>query len=128
MNIGLNYARREFVGENWSATILANATTALWDYTIPSGIDLEITEFGNYMGDVAAWGTNYFYATANGVPFELAGGFPLIYDQVGYAAQRQTISPKRFNGGTRIIIYAVEAKGFNVAMGISIGYFNLFKK
>ena len=118
----MNTGRKQFVGENWSATILANATTALWTFTVPFAAELEIVEFGNYMGTVAAWGTNYWYAVANGVAFELAGGFPLIYDQVGYAAQRQSISPKLFSGGTQIIIYAVEATGANVDMGISLGY------
>ena len=119
----MNFGRKEFYGENWSATILANATTALWTYTVPFHDEMEIVEFGNYIGTVAAWGVNYWYATANGGAFELAGGFPLIYDQVGYAAQRQAISPKKFRGGTQIVIYAVEATGANTDMGISIGYY-----
>ena len=124
----MNFGRREFVGENWSVNILANATTAIWDYVVPVKMEIEIAEFGNYMSDVAAWGTNYFYAVANGVPFELAGGFPNIYDQVGYAAQRQPISPKRFSGGTRIIIYGVEATGAAVDMGVSIGYWKIYQE
>ena len=124
----MNFGRREWFAENWSESVLANATQELWTLTVPNKCECEITEFGNYLGTVAAWGTNYWYATANGVAFELAGGFPYIYDQVGYAAQRQSISPKRFAGGTHIQIFGVEGTGAAVDMGISIGYFLIYQE
>lgn len=118
----MNTGRKEFHGENWSEVVLAGATQEVWRLVVPQAAEVEIVEFGNYMSVVAAWGTNYWYAMANGVHFELAGGFPNIYDQVGYAAQRAKINPKVFPGGTLIQIFAVEATGANVNMGISIGY------
>ena len=118
----MNFGQREFFAENWSESVLANATQEIWTYTVPNKCVLELVEFANYLGTVAAWGTNYWYFTQNGVVFEYAGGMPYIYDQVGYAAQRQKFSPKYFNGGTHLQIWGVEATGAAVDMGISVGY------
>ena len=118
----MNFGQRRFQAENWSEIVLANATQDIWDFTVPMKCVLELVEFGNYMDTVAAWGTNYFYFTQNGVPFNFAGGYPNILDQVGYAAQRQRFDPICFTGGNRIQCWGVEATGANVDMGISVGY------
>lgn len=124
----MNFGQREFFAENWSEQVLANATQELWTFTVPNRCVLELVEFANYMDTVAAWGTNYFYFAQNGVVFEYAGGYPLIYDQVGYAAQRQKFSPKYFSGGNRLQIFGVEATGANVDMGISVGYYLIYQE
>ena len=125
----MNFGRKEFFGENWSQEIAAETLAPLWTFTVPVGAECEIIEFGNYMGTVAQWGQSYFYATQNGVFFELAGGFPYILDQVGYAAQRQKISPKRFAGGTVLTIYGYNADPADANdMGISIGYYLIYQE
>lgn len=123
-----NFSRREFFAENWSVEVANGAESALWTFTVPAKCVLQFESFGNYLGTVAAWGTAYFYLTQNGVPVEFYGGTPFIYDQVGYAAQRQKIENKIFGGGTRLVFMGNNPTAAALDMGVGLGYYLIYQE
>jgi len=120
MNFGLERMNSKIWAENHSIQVLAGATTAIFTYTVPCRAQAEILEFGNYTDTVAAWGLIYWYVTQNGfnVTAHFAGVWG-IYDQIGYAAQRQAISPYVFGGGSILTVYGVNGTAGNIDMGFS---------
>lgn len=119
---------RRTYAENWSVNVGIGATAAIWTYQIPHKARARMIGFGNYLGTVAAWGVAYWYFTCNNVPQALftGTGAYLIYDQVGYAAQRQPCSDEEYAGGSTLVIYGVNATAAALDMGISIEYEEIY--
>ena len=128
MNIATNFTRREYFSENWSVAVGIGLTAAVWTYNVPTKCVLQFESFGNYLGTVAAWGTAYWYLAQNGVPVEFYGGTPNIFDQVGYAAQRQKIENKIFGGGNQLIFYGVNPTAAILDMGIGVGFHLIYSE
>lgn len=93
---------------------------------VPAKCRARITEFGNYLGTVAAWGIAYWEYEENGVRREFAGNIRL-FDQIGYAAQRQKIDPIDVPGGTSIAFYGYNPTAAILDMGISIAWQEISK-
>ena len=113
----MNIGRREQFRENWSVNVGIGLAAAIWTYRVPSKCRFKFLSFGNYLGTVAAWGTAYWTLTQNGInvyPYEA------IYDQIGYAAQRSTMTELEFNGGATIVITGVNPTAAILAMGVSL--------
>jgi hypothetical protein len=119
--MSINMGRTESRRENWSETVLAGATKAIFTYRVPGKSRFRWFSFGNYLGTVAAWGTAYWYYKVDGVRKEFCGTYA-IYDQIGYAAQRQTITEEEIGGSSVIEIVAVNPTGADLQMGISVEY------
>jgi len=123
----LSFGGREIRRENWSVNVLTTATTILWQYIVPGKCRLRMLGFGNYLGTVAAWGTAYWQGFSNSVPILLAGAYQ-VFDQVGYAAQRQAVTEDIYGGGALLQIYGTNPTLATLAMGISIEYELIFQE
>lgn len=124
MPIGtIQSGRTEQFRENHSVNVgIAAVRTAIFTFTVPPKARCRILEFGNYLGTVAAWGTAYWNFIVNGVALDFYGGTPNIFDQVGYAAQRQTSTLREFSGGSLIVLAGSNPTAAILAMGISLSY------
>jgi hypothetical protein len=107
--------------ENHSENVGIGATLEILRVEAPSKCRIRIKTFGNYLGTVAAWGVAYWTYWENGVQREFSG-VNQIMDQIGFAAQRQPVSPVEVGGGSVIQFFGVNPTGDILAMGISIGY------
>jgi len=89
--------------------------------TVPCKCRARVKSFGNYLGTVPAWGFCYWEVLVNGVPMEFYGGDPRIYDQVGYAAQRQESTEYEISGGSFVQVVGSNPTADIVDMGVSLG-------
>lgn len=123
MGLGtIQSGRREFFAENHSVNVaIGTLGTLIVGFTIPPKARAIITSFGNYLGTVAAWGVAYWNIQFNGVNQMFYGGMPNIFDQVGYAAQRQPSTEIMISGGTYVAIRGSNPTAAILAMGVSIG-------
>jgi hypothetical protein len=113
----LNTGRTEKFRENWSVAVPTVTTVALWTYIVPSKCRLRLLSFGNYLGTVAAWGAVVWVLLANNVrvpPYEA------VLDQIGYAAQRQTVTELEFSGGTTLNVTAYNGTLLTCNCGVSL--------
>lgn len=114
--------RIEFFGWNTSVAVGIGAVrTQIVGATIPSKCRARVKSFGNYLGTVAAWGFCYWEVLVNGVPWEFYGGDPQIFDQVGYAAQRQESTQYEVSGGSFVQVVGSNPTAAIVDMGVSLG-------
>ena len=117
----INTGRTEGFRFNESVNVGIGLTAAIWSYTIPCKCRLRWKHFGNYLGTVAAWGVAYWQMFAGGVPVKLGDQYAL-FDQIGYAAQRSTITEDEYGGGTTLTILGTNPTAAILAMGVSISY------
>ena len=122
MNFGtIQSGRTEFFRENHSVNVGIGAVrTVIATFTVPAKARARIKSFGNYLGTVAAWGTAYWEILVNGVPIEFMGGTPQIFDQVGFAAQRQPSTEYEISGGSRVDVTGSNPTAAILAMGVSL--------
>lgn len=113
----INTGRTEFFRENWSVAVPATTTVALWTFTVPSKCRLRFRSFGNYLGTVAAWGFVVWVLLANTARVP---GMEAILDQIGYAAQRQSITEHEFGGGTVLQVTAYNGTALACDVGVSL--------
>jgi len=122
MNISpINTGRTEGFRFNESVNVGIGAAAIIWQYTVPSKCRLRFKSFGNYLGTVAAWGVAYWQMGANGVPVKLGDQYA-VFDQIGYAAQRQIVTEDEYGGATTLIIMGVNPTAAILAMGVSIEF------
>jgi len=100
-------AKRTFI-DDFSQVIAAGAQADFIDMIVPANCSLVVKSFGNDLSIVAAWTLVHWQFLKNGIPFD-----PLddIYDQMGYAAQRQAIQNLRWNGGDRFQLRGIANAG-----------------
>ena len=108
-------------GEAWSHLVLVgapdNGVFILYDYVVPARTAWRWRKVGNYLGTVAAWGFAYWEVLINGVRVPENG---LIYDQIGYAASREIITPVYAMPGERVQVVAHNLTAANLQMGINM--------
>jgi hypothetical protein len=75
-----------------------------------------MTKVGNYLGTVAAWGVAYWEFFVNNV-LQMR-----VYDQIGYAAQRELITEMVGLPGEQILINGINATALALDMGIGLGW------
>ena len=109
---------------NSSVSVADGGTTAILTIQIQPRQKIKLRDFGNYIDNVAAWGSVSWVFVWNGVPLSIDGQNIATLDQIGYAAQRQPISQDIVLGPVTFVIYGVNAIGTGaaVAMGVSLGY------
>ena len=90
-------AEKIFV-RDYSAVIAPAAQFDFIDMYISANSTLIVLEFGNDLANVAGWTFAQWQLLKNGMP-----QYPMdaIFDQMGYAAQRQTIENLQWQGGDR---------------------------
>ena len=114
----MSIQRVEPKGENFSFAVGIGATLLLYGYTVPSRLNWRLSKFGNYLGTVAAWGVAYWVIYINGVLIPDGR----IYDQIGYAAQREFKTKIFASPGDRVEIYGVNPTAAILQMGVSLGW------
>ena len=115
----MSIVRVETKGESFSANVAIGGVSILYNYIVPSRVVWRLRRIGNYLGVVAAWGVCYWRIEINGVRVPENG---LIFDQIGYAAQRELLSPIVAYPGDQIVMFAVNPTAGIVPMGLSLGW------
>jgi len=118
----MSIRRVEEKGENFSGLVTALLDVlVLYDYWVPARVTWRLKSFGNYLGTVAAWGAanSFWTIEVNGTIVPING---IIADQVGYAAQRQPITPIVAHAGDHIQIIGHNLTVADLQMGISLGW------
>ena len=110
--------RVEPKGENFSVAVGIGLTALLYEYYVPARLSWRLSKFGNYLGTVAAWGVAYWEIRVNGVL--VPGG--QIFDQVGYAAQREFLTKIFAASGDHVEIYGINPTAAILDMGGSLGW------
>lgn len=107
--------------EDRSQVIAAGTQADFIDFTVPSNQMLIVKSFGNDLSNVAGWTLVHWQLLKNGIP-----NYPMqdIYDQMGYAAQRQPIQNLRWPGGSRFTVRGIANAGTpaGTAVLVSIEY------
>lgn len=107
--------------EDRSAVIAAGTQNDFIDFVVPSNQTLVLKSFGNDLSNVAAWTLVHWRFLKNGIP-----QYPMddIFDQMGFAAQRQPVQNLRWTGGSRFIVRGIADAGTpaGTAVLISIEY------
>ena len=100
-----------------SATIAAGSTFDFLDEVVPSNCHYVIKSFGNDLSNVAAWGLVHWRFLENGMPI-----FPMddIFDQMGFAAQRQPTQPIIIRGGARFQLRGIANAGVPAGTNVLI--------
>jgi hypothetical protein len=88
---------KQFI-EDYSVVIAPAAQNDFIDLFVPANSTLIVKSFGNDLSNVAGWTFAQWQFLKNGMP-----QYPLdaIFDQMGYAAQRQAVQQLKWNGGDR---------------------------
>jgi len=104
---------------NTSQAVGIGATVTLWTYRVPTKAQIRLTDFGNYVDTVAAWGDIHWYMKINGI-----GKYPYndILDQIGHSARPRAIEPIIIHGGDEIIITVFNDTAGIVQCGIALRY------
>jgi hypothetical protein len=105
MNPTLRRPSFEDVPIDVSADVTAGSYTDLYTFTVPAGCYLELEDFGNDIDVVGAWKYVYWQFLRDGLPM-VQESLDAIYDQMGYAAQRQKIYPAKIMGGGKLTVRA----------------------
>jgi hypothetical protein len=113
----INTGRTERFRENWSVLVPDVTTVALWTYTVPSKCRLRLLSFGNYLGTVAAWGFVVWALLCNN---QRVAPYEAVLDQIGYAAQRQTVTELEFGGGSLLQVTAYNGTAADCQVGVSL--------
>ena len=90
------------------------------DEIVPSNQTYVIKSVGVDLDNVAGWTFCHWRFLKNGIPV-----YPLddIYDQIGYAAQRQSVENIQFPGGSRFQIRGInDHAALNIGMLITVEY------
>ena len=111
--MGIN--RVEEKGENWSVEVPLAGDEEIMAYDVPSRVRLKYRKVGNYLGTVAAWGTAYWEVLLNGTLVER------IFDQIGYAAQRELVSKIYAFPGDRVSVVGYNPAGWPAAAALEMG-------
>lgn len=100
-------AKRTFI-EDFSQVIAAGANFDFIDMYVPANSRLILKSFGNDLSNVGGWTFVHWQFLRNGIPI-----YPMddIFDQMGYAAQRQAIQNLEVNGGDRFQLRGVANVG-----------------
>jgi len=113
-------AKRTFI-RDYSQVIAAGANFDFIDMYIPANSTLIIKGFGNDLSNVAGWTLVHWQFLKNSM-----GYFPMddIFDQMGYAAQRQAVENLQWQGGDRFQVRGVADAGTpaGCAVLVSIEY------
>jgi hypothetical protein len=116
--------RSETFVQNYSAAVPAAVLgvpgqVTLFTITVPSKAVMRITDFGNYIGTVAAWTFVWWVFLYDGF-----GLYPynLILDQIGFGTGRQIVQGVDVQGGHTCSVVAFNNTAGIVNMGISIAY------
>ena len=113
----INSGQTKYFRENWSVAVPNATTVALWTYIVPSKCRFRLISLGNYLGTVAAWGTVVWVLLCNN---QRVAPYEAILDQIGYAAQRQTVEELEFGGGSLLQVTAYNGSGLACDCGISL--------
>lgn len=100
-------------GESWSGLVVAGATTEIMALEGRPRMRLKFRKIGNYLSPVAGWGFCYWQILQNGIVVQI------VRDQIGYAAQRELITPIIVHGGDRISVNGVNPTLVNENMGVT---------
>lgn len=106
---------------DFSQVIAAGAQADFLDEIVPANSQYVIKSFGNDLSNVAAWTFVHWRILRNGIPV-----YPMddIYDQMGYAAQRQPVENIILRGGQRFQVRGIANVGTpaGTAVLVSIEY------
>lgn len=93
---------------DFSRVIAAGTQYDFIDEFIPANQHFVMKSFGNDLSNVAAWTFVHWQILENGLPC-----YPMddVFDQMGYAAQRQAIENIIIRGGGRFQIRAIANAG-----------------
>lgn len=105
--------------ENFSDNLAAAAgsTVDLVNILVPPRAVMRLKSFGNYVSVVANWGKIRWDFFKNGVPIH---PYFAIRDQVGYAAQRQSIENVVIEGGSQLVVRVTQESGIACVPGVSL--------
>lgn len=101
-------------GDSWSAPIAPGTTGEIMGYVVPCRMRLRYQKVGNYLGQTAGWGFASWEVLKNGVLVLR------IRDQIGYAAQREFVSPIDVSGGDRFSVNGINPTAGALDMGITL--------
>jgi hypothetical protein len=98
---------RKFI-RDFSQVIAATTQFDFIDMYIPANQTLVIKSFGNDLSNVGGWTFVHWQFLKNG-----QGEYPMndIFDQMGYAAQRQNVENLKWQGGDRFQLRGVANVG-----------------
>lgn len=106
---------------DYSAVIAAGTQFDFIDEIVPSNTKYVMKSFGNDLSNVAAWTFVHWRILRNGIPV-----YPMddIFDQMGFAAQRQPIEGIEIKGGQRFQVRGIANAGTpaGTAVLVSIEY------
>ena len=106
---------------DFSAVIAAGGQFDFIDETVPSNQHYVLKSFGNDLSNVLGWTFVHWRILANGMP-----QYPMddVFDQMGYAAQRQPIEGIVITGGSRFQVRGIANVGTpaGTAVLVSIEY------
>ena len=119
MNPTLRRPSFEDIPIDQSASISSGGNSDLYTFVVPAGCYAELVSFGNDIDTPAAWGQVYWRFLRDGLPLTQEG-LDAIYDQMGYAAQRQRIYPAKFMGGSKMTVRAYNNYSGSVEMLVSL--------
>lgn len=91
---------------DFSAVIAPAAQFDFIDEIVPSNQHFVVKSFGNDLSNVAGWTFAQWQLLRNGMPV-----YPMdaIFDQMGFAAQRQPVENLVWNGGDRFQVRGLMA-------------------
>lgn len=94
--------------EDRSQVIAATTQFDFIDFVVPPNQTLILKSFGNDLSNVAGWTLVHWRLLKNGIP-----QYPMddIFDQMGYAAQRQPVQNLKWTGGSRFIVRGIANAG-----------------
>jgi hypothetical protein len=106
---------------DFSQVIAATTQADFIDFRVPANQTLIVKSFGNDLSNVLGWTLVHWQLLKNGM-----GEYPMddIFDQMGYAAQRQPIENLRWQGGDRFQVRGIANAGTpaGTAVLVSIEY------
>jgi hypothetical protein len=100
-------------GESWSADVGIGLTAELMAIEVPSRVTLRFRKIGNYLGIPGAWGFCSWQILKNGIVVMT------LMDQIGFAAQREIMTPILVQAGERISVNGINPTAGIVPMGIT---------
>lgn len=107
--------------EDRSQVIAAGAQADFIDLVVPMNQTLVLKSFGNDLSNVAGWTLVHWRFLKNTLPY-----YPMddIFDQMGFAAQRQPVQNLRWPGGSRFTVRGIADAGTpaGTAVLISVEY------